>query len=717
MNSEENKKINLSNEEYLDSSINNSANILFDANDNNLNNEGSLWKLNHPEEKKSNNSNSSSLNSNSSRSTFNNDGESNKLLFSETSEIAFKQKDISSNIPILESSTEASAPIGNLVVNWKDELYKGNFMPAFCLLDQKKILVDDIIDYNTENRLLHLALSYSFTNVTRGLIEIFKCSLNLKNRFGHTPFHILCNNEQNDIFLFSYLIKNEDLQFDEKDRSGVTPLFFAIISKHNLAFLILLFKKANIYNIDDIGNNALYFSLSSDNKFALNFILRHCPKLSLNGKFFGNKVSLSEVLISSKERQITKYLIKYFHHKLDLEAIIASQKQKSQFNFYNNFNYDLFNTVYFYKTKNYIALINKLLSRNPLSRYTFTYYNIKFLLYDLIIPNMNENLKYFFIASYCVYISYVYFEFLKGSNLLQLNNSFSVISKTILFLLYQASSVVCLFIALIKFFFTKIPKLKSCYNNNISLSITNENFPYYVDDDEENLERNPRNNSKQVKEPYYDYASCQHNSDNAMNMIYQAVERNPLDIFFEEELCEICLIKKDKTTNHCYICNRCVKNFYFHSKLFNVCFHRQNIYYYILFYSSLMAIHISYIYFMIYKVSNDYSRAQNPDKDFVDLPLSLYQSEHFITNFVTFLVSLCPFDLLFVLFCIIFSVLALQNWLIMFCCIGYKVTYHNMFRMHKKAVGKLELRKSNICNIPQVNTVSICDFFINLFKA
>ena len=42
------------------------------------------------------------------------------------------------------------------------------------------------------------------------------------------------------------------------------------------------------------------------------------------------------------------------------------------------------------------------------------------------------------------------------------------------------------------------------------------------------------------KEPYYKFDNCQHNSDNVLNIIYQAVERNPLDIVFEEELCEIC---------------------------------------------------------------------------------------------------------------------------------------------------------------------------------
>ncbi len=686
-----------------------------------------LSKLNSEEKIVSFSESTDFLNSNRS-SKSNLDNESNNLLSDDFSPNKDNINSFKNNFSSFDScSVNRIGEKPKLVVNWKDEIYKGNFMPAFYLLDQKKINVDDIIDPNTQNRLLHLALSYNFTNVTRGLIEIFKCNLNIKNFFSHTPFHILCNNDQNDIFLFSYLIKSEDLLYDERDRTGVTPLFFSIISKQNLAFLLLLYKKANIYNIDEMGNNALYFCLSTDNKFALNFILRHSPKLTLNSKFYGNRASLSEVLISQKDRRITKHLIKFFHHKLELESIIASQKQKSQFNFYNNFNYDLFNTLYFYKTKNYIGFIGKLLSGNPISNYTYKYYNFKFIIYDLVLPNMNENLKYFLIGIYCFYISYLFFDFIKVSSMLNFNISLDLLSPKIFFLIYQTSSIICLYASLLKFFFGKTPKEKTCYYNKVCLGITTDNSPYYADEEgpqnngvginnPNSLPENIHNNEKRIKEPYYDYNNCNHNSDNCLNILYQAVERNPFDLFFEEEICEICLIKKNKNTNHCFVCNRCVKEFYFHSKFFNMCFHRKNIYQYILFYSSLMAIHFSFILFMVYKVSNDFSKANNPEKDFVDIPLSLYQSEYLLTNLITFLINLNLSGFLFVLISFILTVIFFQKWSVMLICVGYKVTYHNMFRMHKKAVGKIEPRKGKICNIPEVNTISICEFVKNLLK-
>jgi len=733
MNSDTEMSIDNLKETELDLSLNNKVNLTFDSD---MNDETKIIKKKIIQDYPLKNNPSSDL----KNSTLFLDSETNNLLDENSFE---NSKNFENNLkicfnPIDINKSDSSSKIHNtkLVINWKDEIFKGNFMPVFCLLDRKKINVDEIIEPNTRNTLLHLALSFSFTNVTKGLIEIFKCNLNSKNRFGHTAFHILCNNEQADISLFSYLVKNENLLLDEKDSTGVTPLMFTIISKQNLPFLILLFKKANIYNVDDMGNNALYFCLSADNKFALNFLLRHYQILNLNSKFFGNKATLSEILISQKGRQITKHLVKYFHHKIDLENIIASQKQKSQFNFYNNFNYDLFNTLYFYRTKNFFGILKKLISRNPLSSMTFKYYNFKFLIYDLILPNMNENIKYFLIAFYCCCISYLFFFFLKNSTILVIDSSnkyWGYLFGKFFFLLYQCSSIMGIFISVLKFYFTKIPKIKTCYNNQTLLNI-DDNKIYYADNQLEesytsNLNLSQENNNipvslaesikntkNNIKEPYYEFVNANYNSDNVLNILNQAVERNPLDFFFEEELCEICLIKKNKDTNHCHVCNRCIKEFYFHSKFLNVCFHRKNIYFYILFYCSLMAIHAAFILFLFFKVSNDFSKANNPDEEFIDIPTVLYQSESYISNFVTFLINLSFYELAFVLICLLKSILCLQNWVIIFFCVGYRVTYYNMFRMHKKAVGILQYRQEKICNIPKVNTISLYEFIKNIFK-
>lgn len=625
----------------------------------------------------------------------------------------------SDDIKINENQNIENLP--KKVINWKDEIYRGNFMPAFCLLNLNKLSVNEIIDDNTENRLLHMSLSFSFTNVTRGLIEIFKSELNIKNRFGHTPFHILCNKEQTDIFLFSYMIKNEDLLFDERDRNGVTPLFFTINSNHNLDFLILMYKGANIYNIDNMGNSAMYFIITSDNKFSLNFCLRHFPKLSINARYYANNACLSEVLISCKGRKITKHLLKYHHHTLDLESIIGSQKSKDKFNFHNNFNYDLFNTLYYYKTKNYIGFINKLLSKDSLNNYSFKTHNVKFLIFDLIIPNMNEKIKYLLISGICFLYLFIFsqkIKILRFDSFYDKNEGLNF--KNIIYLFHQMISFITLFLTLCYFYYNRIPKLKTCFNNEVQLSLNVENNPYYSDDEinneitsneyESNRNNNIRN-KKNFKEPYYKFDNSQHNSDNILNILYQSVERNPLDMVFEEELCEICLIKKDKSTNHCYICNRCVKEHYFHSKFFNFCFHRKNIFYYILFFYSLMAIHLSYIYLIYNEIDMNHKNEEG-----INESESLYDSSYLTTNIVTFLLNIDFKGSLLLSYSFIMAILFFQQWSIMLLCYGYRVTYYNMFRMHKKCVGKLEQRKGKICNIPIVNTVSICDFIINLFK-
>lgn len=578
-------------------------------------------------------------------------------------------------------------------INWKDEIYRGNFMPAFFLLNSNKINVDEIIDDNTENRLLHISLSFSFTNVTRGLIEIFNSELNLKNRFGHTPFHILCNKNNSDIFLFCYMIKNENLLFDERDRNGLTPLFYTIISKHNIEFLILISKKANIYNLDYLGNNSLYFIISSDNKFALNFLIKHCKKFDLNSKYFSNKSCLSEILINSKGRSVTKHIIKYFHHFLDIESLLGSQKRKDKLNFYNNFNYDLLNTLYFYKTKNFSGFFAKLLSFDKIKNYTFKIYNIKFLFFNLILPNMSEKIKYSFFFIYHSLISFLFLNFFFESELIFFDANQGFKFKNILFFIYQICSVISLFSIFFYFLRKKIKKERTCYHEKRDFYFL-ENSNLYNE------------NSDEMKKPFYLYENFEFDCDNILNLLNQSAERNPLEILFEEELCQICLIKKENSTNHCYICGRCVENYFFHSKLFNICFHKKNIIYYILYFSSLMTIHCGIIYLIARKLNLNVKEND----------VSIYNSNYFSTNFVTFLLNLDFKDFIYFLFSFYICVLSLQQSLLMFLCLGYGVSYYNMFRMHKKSVGKLESRKGKISNIPYVNSISICRFIGNLIK-
>ena len=70
-------------------------------------------------------------------------------------------------------------------------------------------------------------------------------------------------------------------------------------------------------------------------------------------------------------------------------------------------------------------------------------------------------------------------------------------------------------------------------------------------------------------------------------------ELSPID-----ELCFICLTEKYMHLEHCKVCNKCVKNFHFHSKYFNTCFGDANIRPYILFLLLSLASSVIYLIFM-----------------------------------------------------------------------------------------------------------------------
>ncbi len=42
-------------------------------------------------------------------------------------------------------------------VEWRKEAIRGNFMPAIIMLEQNKIKVNDIVEENNKDTLLHLA--------------------------------------------------------------------------------------------------------------------------------------------------------------------------------------------------------------------------------------------------------------------------------------------------------------------------------------------------------------------------------------------------------------------------------------------------------------------------------------------------------------------------------------------------------------------------------
>jgi len=187
------------------------------------------------------------------------------------------------------------------------------------------------------------------------------------------------------------------------------------------------------------------------------------------------------------------------------------------------------------------------------------------------------------------------------------------------------------------------------------------------------------------------------------------MERNPVDLFFEEEICEICLIRHDKNTIHCNICGKCVRDFYFHSKLFSVCFSRKNINYYILFLSSLCALHFSIFYFLYFIVDietvgiNAYRNKH-----------SIYTSQSLLTNIVLLFINASLLRIVFIIAFFVACVIYLQKTLGLVLCVGYKTTYYNAYRHHKRSIGVIQPRMNLYYNIPDMNLISLCDFLKNL---
>ena len=128
-----------------------------------------------------------------------------------------------------------------------------------------------------------------------------------------------------------------------------------------------------------------------------------------------------------------------------------------------------------------------------------------------------------------------------------------------------------------------------------------------------------------------------------------------VNTFFEEQICEVCLIKKEKTDNHCDTCNRCVRDFYFHSNFFNKCFNKKNILYFITLFYSLACINI----ILINQYYESYLKS-------VESNISTYLS----TNIIYMLLDMSVFKLLLLVYIIVETVYFLQTAGINFFAIG-----------------------------------------------
>ena len=548
------------------------------------------------------------------------------------------------------------------IISYKDELLKGNFMPALIMLDNKKININDEINEQTGDTLLHYAVMFSILNVTRCLIEKFNADPNKKNKAGMTPLHLICSNKKKHIFLFIYYINIPNVNIDEEDNLGLTSLGYSVINNFNLAFIFLISKKADLSHKDKFGNNIIYFALVNNNLFIINFIYTHCSEIGINvnSTFYSDTVTLSDILISNKNIECCSHIMKYFFKQINLESLVHCCKFITEFPFYNRYNYECINTLLYYKARNIKGFLNSLFPnlcccfRPKKNRYRFLNNNSnindvsfrkQIKLPEGIIPTNNDMIYEYIFENICLFIK--------------------------AFLIYDRKKwvfVLFLFYIIFLCFFALFIKSKfSIYDFDITIIMLSYVklligiFTLFKSKDSKDYFINER----------YKINDIENNILGTFSQVkkIEDIKKIPMS---ENEICEFCLTKKRKSTFHCIICNKCIKEYYFHSDIFNLCIHRNNIFFYIL------------ILFPIF----------------------------ILNSFIAFELGLKG------IFFISMALITLGQLITLFICIGKNVTYHNVFNSHKIfSSNNIKLRNNNeYVTLLEINDGSLQNFYFNFIR-
>ena len=428
------------------------------------------------------------------------------------------------------------------VVDWKSQCIKGNLMPGILLLDENRLNVNTVVNPENGNTLLHYAANYGFYNVIRALVEIYHADINIQNYLGYTPLYYIVSNTDTNIFNFQYMAKLKNINYNLEDMNGLNILVHSIITSFHYAFLY--FSHLGLienHKHDKYSNPLIYFAIVNNNKFALSYLLLN-KHFNINDRYYNNTSVLSDILITNKNTSITKFLVKYFNEDIELSTIHTCKKSILNFPFYNVYNYELLNTLYFYKTKNYCKFLlaifktyspkfslisnHRLLEDNIVNNdigYKFKIINLKYMIYDLILPNVSKNIK---LLLFLLYICIFYFG--TKRKIISYNIINGIESINIFSLIYKFLSIFILYIWYMSMFSSKDRKS----NNGIEI---------------ESDIVNTIKNGNVVNLPYID------------------------------EICPSCGSKKKLNYSHCYRCKGCFYNKFFHSNLFQLCITKYNI--------------------------------------------------------------------------------------------------------------------------------------------
>ena len=546
------------------------------------------------------------------------------------------------------------------IVYWREEALKGNFMPAMIMLEQNKINVNEVVDPKNQETLLHLAGRFQFFNVMRTLIEKFNADINIKNVNGYSLLYLIVSSTARNLIHFYYLINQPNLELDIIDKYGMSPLAHSIMT--NFHFPFLYFINAGLLNkIKDIyGNPVIYFALTNNNKFALSYFVDN-KKFDLSNKFFNNSQTLGDVLITNQYNSMTKFLVKFYWDKIDLSNIISCRKNILSFNAYNIYNYELLNTLYYFKSKNYLRFIFSLLKRNKIEKekkqllnnndnkilnqnnygYYYKYINLRMMIYNLILPIISPLYKFLFLF---IYFSLLYFISNEQNNPKNPNPRYSNYK-------YEFISFSLLNIIMILLFNSKIniiPKKKTDLEEEISIKLLTD------------LKSLP-------------------------------------DI---EEICPSCVHIKDISSIHCYLCKGCVPHKLFHSNLFGCCISKSNINEYLIY--ILLKINFYIICLMnILKA--------NPTNNLIRCALVPFRH---VTSLKTFIVQTCLLALI---------IINIGHFIAIILTLSVKTPYKYIYKLDNRVYYKcLEENKvtKSIVQVPEINDKKkIKNIFSFLFKS
>ena len=554
-------------------------------------------------------------------------------------------------------------------VNWREQCILGNLMPGVFLLDEKKISVNDIVNPENGNTLLHYAANFGFYNVIRALIEKFGADVNIQNKMGFSPFYFIVSTTDINFFNFHYFLKTGKVDLTLKDSNGLNILVHSIITNFHYAFLYFCSQDLIKYCMNDRYANPLtYFAIANNNKFALTYLLFN-KNFNVNDTYYNHSSVLSDILITNKNNSITKFLVKYFNKEITLKSIHTCKKSILNFPIYNVFNYELLNTLYFYKTKSFFSFIIAILKRykpkfNKCSNqrllednlinndigYRYKIVNLKYMLYDLILPRISNGIK---ILLFLLYIGAFYFGTNQNLSIFLVineeNNSYS-------YLIYKIISILLLFIWFI-------------------IMLNSGSKPLII----ENLNENIQQLESEIANIF--------NSDNI------------LDLPYIEEICPACGKRKKLEETHCFRCNTCFKYKYFHSNLLNVCITKNNIKRYLMY----LILKINFYYICLANLLE-----KNPTNKTILAFLFMFRYKTSLLN--VFLEAIVGF----------FLFKELGHFIAMILCLTIKTPYEYIYKCHKKVYPftlKEKGNKNMIVQSPEINeNISFMQGLKNIIK-